>query len=175
MGLNFRRILFRSWFYFRIGYGTYIALLIGIASNLVVLYRLGVVDIKFLSNIFPSLTIFSVVAMIVAVPISVGAGLYHMKRTGAFAADASVSTESNPYIYKVIPGKEQEVLYPLLMLTARGLVKVLDHEQMITASDKREFEDALAKASALLQGEAVGLPKRQGTIPASRAEAGDSK
>jgi len=163
MVFHFRRVLFRAWFYFRIGYGTYIALLIGIASNLLLLYRLGVQDVKYLADIFPSLTIFTVVALLVAVPISISVGLYHMKRTGAFAADASVSTEQNPYIYKIIPGKEQEVLYPLLMMTAKGLIKVLDREAMITPSEKQEFEDALAKATALIQGQAVGLPARAGT------------
>ena len=160
MGLNLRRILFRSWFYFRVGYGTYIALLIGIASNLLLFYRLGVQDIKSLGEIFPSLTIFSVIAVLIAVPISIGVGLYHMKRTGAFAADASVSTESNPYMYRIIPGKEQEVLYPLIMMTAKGLVKVLDRQEMITPSEKRDFEEALAKASVLLHGQPVGLPAR---------------
>jgi hypothetical protein len=163
MVVNFRRVLFRAWFYFRIGYGTYIALLIGIASNLLLLYRLGVQEIKYLADIFPSLTIFTVVALLVAVPISISIGLYHMKRTGAFAADASVSTEQNPYIYKIIPGKEQEVLYPLLLLTARSLAKVLDRDGMITPSEKREFEEALAKANVLLQGEPVGLPIRPAT------------
>jgi hypothetical protein len=170
LGLSFRRILFRSWFYFRVGYGTYIALLIGIASNLLLLYRLGVQDIHFLSDIFPSLTIFTVVALLVAVPISIGVGLYHMKRTGAYAADASVSTEQNPYIYKIVPGKEQEVLYPLILLTARGLAKVLDRDGMITASEKREFEEALAKANVLLQGQPVGLPTRGvPTVPSDPA------
>jgi hypothetical protein len=163
MGLSFRRILWRSWYYFRIGYGTYLALLIGIASNLVVLYRLGVVDIKFLAVVFPSLAIFTVAAIVVSVPVGIGIGLYHMKRTGAYAADASIGTEANPYMYKIIPGKEQEVLYPLLMLTAKSLIKVLDRDEMITPSEKQEFEEALAKASALLQGQPVGLPARPGT------------
>jgi hypothetical protein len=172
MGLSFRRILWRSWYYFRIGYGTYVALLVGIASNLVVLYRLGVVDIKFLSVAFPSLAIFSVEAIIVAVPVSIAIGLYHMKRTGAYAADASIGTEANPYMYKIIPGKEQEVLYPLLLLTAKSLAKVLDRDGMITPSEKQEFEDALAKANDLIQGQLVGYPIRtaSSTVDPARTE-----
>ncbi|SRR5579864_5674943 len=160
MGFSFRRILFRSWFYFRVGYGTYVALLVGIASNLVVLYRLGVADIKSLSDVFPSLTIFSIIGILIAVPISIGVGLYHMKRTGAFAADASVSTEANPYMYKIIPGKEQEVMYPLLMLTAKGLASLLERNDMISSHEKQEFKDALDKANALLQGQPVGLSSK---------------
>ncbi len=93
---NPRRMLYRSWFYFRVGYGTYIALLVGIAGNLLLFYRLGVQYIDFLADLFPSLTFFTIVAIIVTVPASIGFGYYHMKRTGAFAADAAVSTEQNP-------------------------------------------------------------------------------
>jgi hypothetical protein len=158
--LNLNRLLFRAWFYFRIGYGTYISLPVGIASNLVVLYELAIIDNKLLHPIFPSLTFFAVLAILVFFPVGSLLGLYHMKRTPAFAADASVQTESNPYVYKIIPGKEQEVLYPLIALTAKGLSRVLEQQQSLSAEEKREFEDALNKANALMQGQPVGLPSK---------------
>jgi hypothetical protein len=83
-----------------------------------------------------------------------------MKRTGAFAADASVSIESNPYIYKVVPGKEQEVFLPLWVATVRGLVRVLERQQTMNADEKKELEGILDKANALLKGRYVGLPQR---------------
>ncbi len=149
-----RRLVYRSWFYFRVGYGTYLALLVGIGGNLLLFYRLGVQYIGFLRDVFPSLTLFSIIAIIITVPVSIAAGFYHMKRTGAFAADASVSTEQNPYVYKVVPGKEQEVLYPVLALTLKGLVKVLEHEP-VTEDEKREFEEAITKTNRLIQGQSV--------------------
>lgn len=136
----------------------------GVASNLVVLYELAVVKNRYLNGLFTSLTVFTLGVLLVFVPLGIFAGLYHMKRTGAYAADASVTTESNPYVYKIIPGKEQEVLYPLIMLTARGLSTLLDRQESITPSEKRELEDVLAKADALLKGQSIGLPKR---IPTS--------
>ena len=149
-----RHLIYRSWFYFRVGYGTYVALLIGIGGNLLLFYRLGVQYIDFLKDVFPSLTVFSIVALIVTIPASIGFGFYHMKRTGAFAADASVSTEQNPYVYKIVPGKEQEVLYPVLALTLKGLVKVLDH-QPVTEDEKQEFQEAIAKTNRLIQGQSL--------------------
>jgi hypothetical protein len=150
-------LLFRAWFYFRTGYGLYLAFLIGFASNIVVIYKLGVADNKYLLPIFPSLTVFGIVALIVASPIAIFSGLYHMKRTGAFAADAAVQTESNPYVYRAVPGKEREVFVPLMILTARGLAKVMDQMKTLSPEEKREFEDVLAKADILLKGQAVGL------------------
>jgi hypothetical protein len=85
-----------------------------------------------------------------------------MKRTGAFAADASVATEANPYVYKVIPGKEREVFLPLWVLTVRSLAKVLDQQKTMTIEEKRELEEILAKANALLEGQYIGLPKQFG-------------
>jgi len=160
--LNLWKTLFRAWFYFRQGYNVYLAFLIGFASNIVVLYRLGVSDNKYLSIIFPSLTIFTIVGLVVAIPVGIFAGLYHMKRTAAFAADASVQTESNPYMYKAIPGKEREVFLPIWILTLRALTKVLDQQKTITTEDRQEMQDILNKANALLEGQYVGLPQRRG-------------
>ncbi len=159
--LDFWKLLFRAWFYFRQGYNVYLAFLIGFASNIVVLYRLGVTDNKFLAPIFPSLTVFTVVGLVIAVPVGIFAGLYHMKRTGAFAADASVSLEANPYVYRVVPGKEKEVLLPLMILTARGLARLMDQLKTMTPEERSEFEDVLAKADTLLKGQAVGLTSQR--------------
>jgi hypothetical protein len=159
--MNFWKLLFRAWFYFRTGYGLYLAFLIGFASNIVVLYKLGVADNKYFAPFFPSLTVFGIIALVVTAPIAILSGLYHMKRTGAFAADAAVQTESNPYVYRAVPGKEKEVFVPLMILTARGLAKVMEQLKTMTPEEKREFEDVLAKADGLLKGQAVGITSQR--------------
>ncbi len=153
--------MFRAWFYFRTGYGLYLAFLIGFASNIVVLYKLGVADNTYLAPIFPHLTVFGIVALIVAAPVAIFSGLYHMKRTGAFAADAAVQTESNPYVYRAVPGKEREVFVPLMILTAKALVKVMEQLKTLTPEEKRQFEDVLEKADVLLKGQAIGLDSQR--------------
>ena len=168
--LNLGKVIFRAWFYFRQGYNLYLAFLIGFASNIIVLYRLGVEDIGFLHGIFPSLTIFIAFGLVIAIPVGIFAGLYHMKKTAAFAADASVQTEANPYSYKTI-GKEREVFIPLWVLTVRGLAKLLERQNTMTPEDRKEMEDILNKANALLQGEYVGLPRQMGVREFSITEA----
>jgi len=168
--LNFWKALFRAWFYFRQGYNLYLAFLIGFASNIIVLFRLGVEPNKTLLDIFPSLGIFTAVGLLVAIPVGILAGLYHMRRTAAFAADAAVQTESNPYMYKAIPGKEREVFIPIWILTLRALSKVLDQQKTITTEDREEMEHILNKANALLEGQYVGLPKRMGVRRSSVTE-----
>ena len=159
--MNFSKLLFRSWFYFRAGYNTYIAFFIGFSSNIIVIYKLGIAENKFLGPIFASLTIFAILALAVLIPISIAVGLYHMKRTGAYAAEASVSIEANPYIYKVTPGKEREVFLPLWIFTVRSLARLLDNEKPMTPEERLEMTDALSKATALLKGQFIGHPSQQ--------------
>ncbi len=142
------------------GYSTYVAFFIGFASNIVVIYELAVKNNQTFGQYFPRLTIFTIIALAITIPLCISVGLYHMKRTGAYAADASVSLESNPYVYKLVPGKEQEVFLPLWVLTVRGLAKVLDQHQTMTAEERKEMENLLEKASALLKGQGVGLPRK---------------
>ncbi len=153
--------MFRGWFYFRIGYNTYLAFLIGFASNIIVIYKLGIAENKILGAYFASLTFFALLALVIMVPLCISIGLYHMRRTGAFAAEASVGTESNPYIYKVIPGKEREVFLPLWIATVRSLARVLDREKTMTPEERQQLEDILSKADALLKGEFIGYSGHQ--------------
>jgi hypothetical protein len=168
--LNFSKLIYRSWFYFRTGYNTYVAFFIGFASNVIVIYKLGIAENTYLKTYVGSLTLFAVLALIVLVPLCISAGLYHMKRTGAYAADASVSTESNPYIYKVLPGKEQEVFLPLWVLTVQGLAKMLDQQKAMTSDERKKLEELLHKAEVLLDGEYVGRPTRLGVRPSPVTE-----
>lgn len=157
--MNVRRLVFRSWYYFRLGYSTYVAFPLGFASTMIIIYELALKDVPSLQSIFPHLYVFGIVALFVLVPISIYAGLYHIKRTGAYSAEASVLTESNPYMYKAIPGKEREVTIPLMMMTAKGLAKIMEQQKSITKEEMEQFRAVLEKAETLLQGEPVGLPK----------------
>jgi hypothetical protein len=157
--MKFSKLIFRSWYYFRIGYGTYVAFPLGFASTMIVIYALAIVPVPFLHDVFSHLYIFGIVGLLIIGPISIYAGLYHIKRTGAYSAEASVLTESNPYVYKAIPGKEREVFLPLMVLTAKGLAKVMEQQHTLTSEEQREFQTVLAKANTLLEGASVGLPK----------------
>ncbi len=166
--MNLRRIVFRAWYYFRTGYSIYIAFIVGFFSNVVVIYKLAIEDaIKFgaarpgslgsyLQIVFPTLISFTVIAALVAIPVCVYIGILHMKRTGAYEADASVSLEEHPYSYKAVPGKEQDVYLPLMVLTAQSLAELLEQQNRLTPEQKKQFDEAIQKAKMLIQGEKVG-------------------
>jgi hypothetical protein len=111
--LNVRQFLFRCWFYFRIGYSTYLTFLLGFVSTIVTVYYLAINNIPVLKTVFPSFLLFSTIAVAVGVPLSVLAGYTHFKRSRAYSAEVDIGVEANPYLYKVTPGKEREIAVPL--------------------------------------------------------------
>src|SRR5207245_10955785 len=69
---------------------------------------------RILKSVFPSLAWFATIATALTIPFRVYVGYFHMKRTCTFAAEASVTIESNPYVYRAVPGKDREVNLPLM-------------------------------------------------------------
>jgi hypothetical protein len=60
-----------------------------------------------------------------------------------------------------MPGKEREVFLPLWVMTVRSLARLLEQEKPMTPEERREMEDTLNKATALLKGQFVGHPRQQ--------------
>ncbi len=165
--MNLSRLIFRAWYYFRTGYAIYISFLVGLTGNIIVIYSLGIKPViasgtepgslgSVFQFLFPHLVNFAAIAVLVSVPLCVYIGILHMKRTGAYEADASVATEEHPYAYKAVPGKEQEVFVPLMMLTARSVAGLLEQQNRLTPELKRQFDDAIEKAKMLIEGKGVG-------------------
>ena len=94
--MKLTKMLFRAWFYFRTGYSLYIAFPLGFISTVIVVYSLAIKPAiesggavgGYLQTLFPHLVNFVIIGAVVLTPIAVSLGLYHMKRTGAFEADA---------------------------------------------------------------------------------------
>ena len=113
--LNLRRLLFRAWYYFRIGYGTYLTFLLGFVSTIVTVYYLAVNNISFLKSIFPNFWLFSMLAIAIGVPLAVFSGYFHFKRSQAYSSEVDITVEANPYFYKITPGKEKDMTIPITL------------------------------------------------------------
>lgn len=112
MKLNVRRLLFRSWYYLRIGYSTYLTFLLGFATTVVTVYYLAINSIPALKTVFTSFLFFSIFAAAVGVPLAILAGYVHFKRSRAYSAEVDIGVEANPYYFKITPGKEREIQIP---------------------------------------------------------------
>ena len=88
---------FRSWYYFRMGWGTYFAFIFAAINTLTVTYYLAIERVPTLLSIFPNFLQYVLIISTIGVPLLVIVGYIHYKRTVAFKSEVDVIMESNPY------------------------------------------------------------------------------
>jgi len=159
--MRFLEFVFRIWYYFRIGYGTYLSFFVGFFTFVSTTYYLAVTRLPFLQGVFTHFYAFIVFAILMIIPLGVLIGWFHMKRTLAYPTEISIGVEANPYNYIAIPGKELEVYTPGWILMLTTLRRILEKEDMLSAEEKREFEEVVRKMEKLLKGEVVGKPRQR--------------
>ena len=88
---------FRSWYYFRMGWGTYFAFIFAAINTLTVTYFLAIENYPALSTIFPNFFQYILIISCIGVPLLIIVGYVHYKRTVAFKSEIDIVLESNPY------------------------------------------------------------------------------
>ena len=88
---------FRSWYYFRMGWGTYFAFIFAAINTLTVTYYLAIERVPTLLSIFPNFLQYVLIISTIGVRLLVIVGYIHYKRTLAFKSEVDVIMESNPY------------------------------------------------------------------------------
>jgi hypothetical protein len=152
--------MWRAWFYFRMGYSTYLTFLLGFLTTIVTVYYLAINNISFLKLIFPSFWLFGVLAVVIGVPLSIFMGLFHYKRTRAFASEADIGVEANPWYYKYPPGYTREVWGPLFTELLKYSARSLEANNLLSDEDKARIRTLEEKLKALNQGGTVGWTKK---------------
>lgn len=153
--------IYRSWYYFRLGYGTYLTFVLGYASTLVTVYYLAIRNMPPLLDVFPHFVGFAVLATVLGAPLAVVIGWVHLKRSGLFSSELDIGVEANPYNYKLPPGYWKEALAPMMLAQLRILRKLCETEGLLADSDRSEIEELEKKMMTLLKGGYVGSPKRE--------------
>jgi len=154
-------LISRAWYYFRLGYATYLTFLLGYISTLITVYYLAIKNIPDLLNIFPHFVPFSILATVIGGPLSVAIGWIHLKRSNLYSSEADISVESNPWNYKLPPGYNKDALYPLLLAELKILHRLALKESIISDSEKNELESLEEKFQTLLNGGYLGTPRRK--------------
>lgn len=161
MKLKLAEIVFRSWYYFRLGYSTYMSFLVAFFTFVSTTYYLAVTKVPLLQEIFTRFYSFVIVAILVIVPAGVLFGWLHMKRTLAFPTEATIGVEANPYNYILYPGKETDLYAPAWLLVIRSLRKIAEKENLLSPQEKSEFKNLTATIEKLLKGEVIGMPRQR--------------
>jgi len=149
----------RLWFYFRMGYSTYLTFLLGYLTTLITVYYLAIKNIPSLLDVFPRFVPFAIMATVIGVPLSVGIGWLHLKRTPAYSSEMDIGVEANPYYYKLPPGYNREVYAPLYIELLAQVMRLLDSQKLLRPEDKARIEEIQGKLQHLKDGGFVGSPR----------------
>jgi hypothetical protein len=151
----------RFWYYFRMGYSTYLSFLLGVMNTLTVIYYLLIKNVPDLELLFPRFAIFAVPACLAGLPLAVIVGWLHFKGTMAYSSELDITVESNPYQYKYTPGYQRQVNGPLALIVLDLLTKISDDRKLLTGEEKAQATEIREKLKTLIEGGMVGVPRRR--------------
>lgn len=157
MGLGRQNLGFRAWFYFRQGWATYFAFLFAAINTMVVTYYLAIENISALKDIFPTFWAYLIVVGSIGVPVLILIGYVHYKKVGAYNAEADVTQESQPFNFKLHPGYETVVTFPMFLLLTEWMIKISNGEKL-SENEIGRLRDLQKKITLLIQGGYVGNP-----------------
>jgi len=157
--MSVSNLIYRMWYYFRVGYSTYLTFLLGFATTLVTVYYLAIKNVPQLLDIFPHFLPFTILCLVVGVPLSAFIGWYHIKGTAIWRSELDISVEANPYNYKVPSGFWKEAFTPLYLEVLRGMKKMLEKQNMLSEDEKKRMEELEQKLQTLIEGGYVGTPR----------------
>ena len=144
----------RFWEY-RAFYSAYIALFIAISNWITIQYRLVLENAPVLNSVFNNLWTFLIAAVIIFSVVSVlGGHFIHRKRQ--FRIEQELATEENPYLYRAMPGKERDLMIPIMILQLETLEDILRQNNALTDEKKRQFQNFKDELLKLAQGRPIG-------------------
>lgn len=141
------KLFFRAWFYFRNGWSLYFAFIFAAINTLTVTYYLAIDKIPVLLNIFPTFFYYVGAVVLFGIPILVGMGYVHYKRSPAYKSEASIGFEVNPYIRRNLINSELNLDLNLKIL---DLVLKLSNQEKLNEDDITQLKESRQKFSDLV-------------------------
>ena len=148
---------FRAWFYFRQGWSTYFAFVFAAINTMVVTYYLAIENISALNDIFPTFWGYLLVMSSIGIPFLIIIGYIHYKKVAAYNAEADVIQESQPFNFKLHPGHETIVTFPMFLLLTELMIKISNNEKL-SEHELEEMKSLQKKIKLLIEGGFVGKP-----------------
>ena len=129
--------LFRLWFYFRNGWSMYFAFIFAAINTLTVTYYLAIERAPALQAIFPSFFQYVAIVSLIGVPMLIGIGYAHYKRTKARKAEVDIGFETSTYQRRFIVNTEI-ILHLNLRLTE--MLMKLTHGEKLTENEIKKIQ-----------------------------------
>ena len=127
---------FRAWFYFRTGWAVYFAFIFAAVNTLVVTYYLAIDNIAFLQQIFPTFGHYVISVILIGIPILIGAGYIHFKKSPGFKSEADIAIESNPHARRNL--LNTEAIIAAYLFSNELMMKMLKDEKL-TDDEMKKF------------------------------------
>ena len=101
-----------------------------------------------LKEVFPTFIVYVTIVVTIGIPILVGVGYMHFKRSPSFRAEAVINFESNPFTRRVLVNSELTLklntqLMELILKISQG--EKVSKEDILAASKIQDELEALAK------------------------------
>jgi|TARA_B110000438_G_scaffold289808_1_gene324786 hypothetical protein len=141
------------------GWSTYFAFVLAAVNTLTVTYYLAIEKAPFLQEIFSSFLIYILFAVSIGIPLLIGIGYIHYKKSPSFTSESDITVESYPYYYKLTPGFDREVVFPLYMMMTK-MMKTISSGEKFTDDELKEIDVLQDKIDLLLKGGMVGNFRR---------------
>jgi hypothetical protein len=136
-------------------YSAYIALFVAITNWITIQYTLLLENIPGLKLLFSNIWIFLIVAAVIFTIVSVLGGHY-IHRRRQFRLENALAVEENPYLYKAAPGKERDLMIPVILLQLDALEELLRSNNALSEEKKKQFEGYRQSLVRLVEGHSVG-------------------
>ena len=126
---------------------------------LTVTYFLAIENYPTLQVIFPTFLHYILVAVFIGAPLLILVGYVHYKRSAAYSAEADINVEAYPYWYKLPPGWNKEVVFPLYLSMLNIMIKMSKNETL-SPDEIDKITNIQKSLSSLIDGGYVAKPDR---------------
>ena len=132
----------RSWFYLRTGWSVYFAFVFAAVNTLVVTYYLAIDNMPFLQEVFPTFAHYVIMTTLIGLPILIGAGYIHFKRSAGFKSEADIAIETNPHARRNL--LNSEAIIAAYLFSNDLMMKILKDEKL-TDEEMKKFAELQEK------------------------------
>ena len=115
-------------------------------------------SVAILDTSSPAIPIAMMAAAIIGIPLMATIGYLHYKKAPAYSSEVDVGIERNPYVFKLQPGWNQKVVFPMYRVLTIMLVKLSNNEKL-TDDEMAEIKKILDDIEHLSKGGWINKPK----------------
>ena len=123
----------------------YFAFIFAAINTLTVTYYLAIENYPILNNLFPSFLHYVLITVLIGVPLLVGIGYFHYKRSSAYRSETGILYQTNPYIRRNLINSEMNLTINLEIL--KILIKLSKQEKI----EKDELNEILNLEKELVE------------------------